>query len=79
MSTETVGLLGSGTQDVHLNFHTAPELCTTTKANRNTTTKANRNLKQISKTQEEWSVDRVKFSLWEKNKQTKTQKKTSSL
>ena len=26
-STETVGLLGTGTQDVHLDFHTAPELC----------------------------------------------------
>ena len=26
-STETVGLLGMGAQDVHLNFHTAPELC----------------------------------------------------
>ena len=26
-STETVGLLGTGAQDVHLNFHTAPELC----------------------------------------------------
>ena len=25
--TETVGLLGTGTQDVHLDFHTAPELC----------------------------------------------------
>ena len=25
-STETVGLLGTGAQDVHLNFHTAPEL-----------------------------------------------------
>ena len=25
MSTETVGLLGTGTQDVHLDFHTAPE------------------------------------------------------
>ena len=25
-STETVGLLGTGTQDVHLDFHTAPEL-----------------------------------------------------
>ena len=24
--TETVGLLGTGTQDVHLDFHTAPEL-----------------------------------------------------
>ena len=24
--TETVGLLGTGAQDVHLNFHTAPEL-----------------------------------------------------
>ena len=26
-STETVGLLGTGTQDGHLDFHTAPELC----------------------------------------------------
>ena len=26
-STETVGLLGTGDQDVHLDFHTAPELC----------------------------------------------------
>ena len=26
MSTETVGLLGTGAQDVHLDFHTAPEL-----------------------------------------------------
>ena len=25
-STETVGLLGTGAQDVHLSFHTAPEL-----------------------------------------------------
>ena len=25
-STETVGLLGTGTQDVHLDYHTAPEL-----------------------------------------------------
>ena len=25
-STETVGLLGTGTQDVHLDIHTAPEL-----------------------------------------------------
>ena len=25
-STETVGLLGTGAQDVHLDFHTAPEL-----------------------------------------------------
>ena len=25
-STETAGLLGTGTQDVHLDFHTAPEL-----------------------------------------------------
>ena len=25
-STETVGLLGTGGQDVHLDFHTAPEL-----------------------------------------------------
>ena len=24
-STETVGLLGTGAQDVHLDFHTAPE------------------------------------------------------
>ena len=26
MSTETVGLLGMGAQDSHLDFHTAPEL-----------------------------------------------------
>ena len=26
-STETIGLLGTGAQDVHLDFHTAPELC----------------------------------------------------
>ena len=26
-STETVGLLGTGAQDVHLDFHTAPDLC----------------------------------------------------
>ena len=26
-STETVGLLGTGDQDSHLDFHTAPELC----------------------------------------------------
>ena len=26
-STETVGLFGTGDQDVHLDFHTAPELC----------------------------------------------------
>ena len=26
-STETVGLLGTGAQDVHLDFHIAPELC----------------------------------------------------
>ena len=26
-STETVGLLGTGIQDVHFDFHTAPELC----------------------------------------------------
>ena len=25
--TETVGLLGTGAQDVHLDFHTVPELC----------------------------------------------------
>jgi len=25
--TETVGLLGTGAQDVHLDFHTAPEVC----------------------------------------------------
>ena len=25
--TETVGLLGTGAQDVHLDFHTAPEFC----------------------------------------------------
>ena len=29
-STETVGLLGTGAQDVHLDFYTAPELCDTT-------------------------------------------------
>ena len=28
-STETVGLLGTGAQDGHLDFHTAPELCST--------------------------------------------------
>ena len=27
MSTETIGLLGTGAQDIHLEFHTAPELC----------------------------------------------------
>ena len=27
-STETVDLLGTGAQDGHLDFHTAPELCT---------------------------------------------------
>ena len=27
LSTETVGLLGTGAQDGHLDFHTAPELC----------------------------------------------------
>ena len=26
-STETIGLLGTGAQDGHLDFHTAPELC----------------------------------------------------
>ena len=26
-STETVGLLGMGAQDDHLDFHTAPEIC----------------------------------------------------
>ena len=26
-STETAGLLGTGAQDVHIDFHTAPELC----------------------------------------------------
>ena len=26
-STQTVGLLGTGAQDGHLDFHTAPELC----------------------------------------------------
>ena len=26
-STETVGLFGTGAQDVHLDFHTVPELC----------------------------------------------------
>ena len=25
-STDTVGLLGTGAQDIHLDFHTAPEL-----------------------------------------------------
>ena len=30
-STETVGLLGTGAQDGHLHFHTAPELCTLSK------------------------------------------------
>ena len=29
-STETIGLLGTGAQDVHLDFHTAPELCVST-------------------------------------------------
>ena len=28
-STETVGLLGTGAQDGHLDFHAAPELCGT--------------------------------------------------
>ena len=28
-STEIVGLLGTGAQDGHLDFHTAPELCIT--------------------------------------------------
>ena len=28
-STETVGSLGTGAQDGHLDFHTAPELCGT--------------------------------------------------
>ena len=28
-STETVGLLGTVAQDGNLDFHTAPELCTT--------------------------------------------------
>ena len=28
-STETVGLFGTGAQDVHLDFHTTPELCAT--------------------------------------------------
>ena len=27
MSTEIVGLLGTGAKDGHLGFHTAPELC----------------------------------------------------
>ena len=27
MSTETVGLLRTGAQDVHSDFHTAPEFC----------------------------------------------------
>ena len=31
-STETVGLLGTGAQDVHLDFHTAPELCALSEA-----------------------------------------------
>ena len=26
-STETIGLFGTGAQDSHLDFHTAPELC----------------------------------------------------
>ena len=26
-STETIGLLGTGAQDGHLHFHTAPDLC----------------------------------------------------
>ena len=26
-STETLGLLGTGAQDDHLDFHTPPELC----------------------------------------------------
>ena len=26
-STETIGLLGTGAQDGHLDFHTAPDLC----------------------------------------------------
>ena len=26
-STETIGLLGTGAQDGHFDFHTAPELC----------------------------------------------------
>ena len=26
-STKIVGLLGTGAQDVHLDFHTTPELC----------------------------------------------------
>ena len=30
-STETVGLLGTGAQDAHLDFHTAPELCLSNK------------------------------------------------
>ena len=30
VATETVGLLGTGAQDVHLDFHTAPELCSLT-------------------------------------------------
>ena len=31
-STETVGLLGTGAQDSHLDFHTAPKLCPTVTA-----------------------------------------------
>ena len=33
MSTETVGLLGTGAQDGHLDFHTAPELCSVDRSN----------------------------------------------
>ena len=32
MSTETVGLSGTGAWDGHRNFHTAPELCGATAA-----------------------------------------------
>ena len=31
-STEIVGLLGTGAQDGHLDFHTAPELCASRKS-----------------------------------------------
>ena len=31
-STETLGLLGTGAQDRHLDFHTAPELCSVSDA-----------------------------------------------
>ena len=35
-STETVGLLGTGAQDGHLDFHTAPELCCSSSVQRPT-------------------------------------------